>query len=77
MLHFAVVKVSALFLLKQVLQAFELVDVERLKSNEFFSSDERHLLCRVHSSMSAKTKTDKYTHKKGAMLQLCKKSTYI
>lgn len=52
MLHFAVVQVSPLFLLKQVLQAFELVDVEGLEPDEFFSSDERNLLCCVHSCMS-------------------------
>lgn len=52
MLHFAVVQVSALFLFKQVLKAFELVNVEGLKSDEFFSSDERHFLCRIHTCMS-------------------------
>lgn len=52
MLHFAVVQVSALLLLKQMLQTFELVDVEGLESDEFFSSDERHLLCCVNACMS-------------------------
>lgn len=55
MLHFAVVQVSALLLLQQVLQAFELIDVEGLEPDEFLSSDERHFLCRVHASMSANT----------------------
>ncbi len=59
MLHFAVVQVSALFLLEQVLQAFELVDVEGLEPDEFFSSDERHLLCCVNSCMSAIYKRQK------------------
>lgn len=51
-LHFAVVQVSPLLLLQQVLQALELVNVERLQSNELLSSDECHFLCRVHSCMS-------------------------
>lgn len=75
MLHFAVVKVSTFFLFKQVLQAFELVDVEGLEPDEFFSSDERHLLCCVHPRMSAIYKEKiKYiyskTHKQKGRVQL-------
>lgn len=55
MLHFAVVQVSTLLLLQQVLQPFELVDVERLEPDELFSSDESHFLCCVYSCMSRST----------------------
>lgn len=61
-LHLAVVQVSTLLLLEQVLQAFELVNVERLEPDELFSSDERHLLRCVHSCMSAIYKENKQTH---------------
>lgn len=55
MLHFAVVQVSTLLLLQQVLQAFELVNIQRLKPDEFFSSNKCHFLCCVYSCMSAIT----------------------
>lgn len=53
MLDFAVVQVSALLFLEQMLEAFELVNVERLQPDEFLSREERHLLGRVHASVSA------------------------
>lgn len=62
MLHFAAVQVSALFLFQQVLQAFELVNIERLEPDEFFSSDESHLFCCVHSCMSTRTENNQIHH---------------
>jgi len=59
MLHLAVVQVSALFLLKQVLQTFELVDVEGLEPDELFSSNKCHFLGCVYPCMSAISKNKK------------------
>lgn len=51
-LHLSAVHVSPLLLLQQMLQPFELVDVERLQPDELLSGDQRHLLCCVHSCVS-------------------------
>lgn len=52
MLHLSAVQVSPLLLLQQMLQTLELVNVERLQTDELLSGDQRNLLCCVHSCMS-------------------------
>lgn len=54
MFHFAAVQISTFLLFQEVLEPFELVDIQRLQPDQLLSHDQRHFLSSVHPSMSAR-----------------------